>query len=141
MNPGKDYIGIGTGIALLNDKNEVLLMKRGGDAKNERNYWTLPGGKVDFGETLKDAVIREAKEELGVNVEVTDQLPAHDHILPEEGQHWVTNVFLGKITSGEPVICEPHKCEEIEWFSLVTLPSPIGKMSQGALEYLKSKML
>ena len=139
MRPGKDYIGTGCGAFIRNENSEVLLMKRGPGAKNEAGSWMLPGASVEYGEKLADAVTREIREELGIEIELTEQLPGWDHILPEEGQHWVTNIFGARITSGLPEIKEPEKCSEIGWFALGNLPSPIAKASQGAVTYFKSK--
>jgi ADP-ribose pyrophosphatase YjhB (NUDIX family) len=49
---------------VLNDKNEVLLIK------GPRRGWEMPGGQVEEGESLKDAAIRETKEESGIDVEI-----------------------------------------------------------------------
>jgi 8-oxo-dGTP diphosphatase len=138
MKPGIDYIGVGVGAFIFNDKGNFLMMKRGPKAKNEVGAWMLPGGAVEFGETQKNAIIREVREELGVEIEIEKQLPCWDHILPNEKQHWVTNVFSARIIHGEPKILEPEKCEELKWFSLNALPSPIAKASEGAIRYFIS---
>lgn len=140
MKPGKDYIGVGLGAIILNEKGEVLLMKRGKKCKNEIGAWALIGGALDFGETLRDGIVREVKEETGLTVEVTKQFPAHDHILPDENQHWVGNVFVTRLISGTPKITEPEKCEEIGWFSLTNLPTPIAKMSIQPIQYFIDNM-
>jgi 8-oxo-dGTP diphosphatase len=134
MKPGTDCIGVGVGAFILNDSGEVLLMRRGPKAKNEVGAWALPGGSVEFNETLRDAVIRETREELGIELDIDGQLPSFDHIIPDEGQHWVTNIFTARIASGEPKIAESEKCNEIGWFALDALPSPIARMAQGAFD-------
>lgn len=134
MKKGIDYIGVGTGAFILNDEGEILLMKRGPKAKNEVGAWMLPGGAVEFNETMRDTIIREVFEELGVHIEIDGQLPAFDHILPDEGQHWVTNIFTARIIDGVPEIKEPEKCDEIGWFSLENLPIPLASASQGAID-------
>jgi len=136
MKPGLDYIGVGVGAFVMNDAGEFLLMKRGEKVSTEPSAWALPGGKVDFGETMKNAVTREVEEELGIVVEITNQFPSYDYIVPEENQHWLTNIFNVKIISGTPAIQEPEKCSEIGWFTFDTLPSPIAKMSQQAIDNL-----
>jgi ADP-ribose pyrophosphatase YjhB (NUDIX family) len=139
MSPGKEYIGVGVGVFIFNEKSELLLMKRGPKSKNEIGAWIVPGGTVDFGETLREAAIREVREELAVDIEITDQLPAYEVLLPEESQHWVTNVFSAKIISGTPEIKEPEKCEALGWFSLNALPSPIARASTPAIEYYQNR--
>jgi 8-oxo-dGTP diphosphatase len=135
MNPGKDFIGVGLGAIILNEKGEVLLMKRGKNSKNEVGTWALIGGMLDFGETLQQGIIREVLEETGLAVEIEEQFPAHDHLLPNENQHWVGNVFVTRLVSGIPTIIEPEKCEELSWFSIDNLPTPIAKMSKYPIEY------
>lgn len=124
---GKDYIGVGVGAMIFNDRGELLLTKRGQACKNERGCWEVPGGSIEFGETMAATVVREIKEEIGVDVIVDHQLLAIDHLIPAEGQHWVTTPFLVHIKYGQtPKILEPEKCEAIDWFSLDNLPSPLS---------------
>ncbi len=134
MKAGADYIGIGAGALIFNDEGKILLMKRGASAKNEIGHWTIPGGSIEFGETMKDAVIREAREEIGCEIEIDGQLPAIDHILPSENQHWVTTIFTCRIKSGTPKILETEKCEEMNWFSLDNLPSPLSASIKDTVE-------
>ncbi len=139
MKAGKDYIGVGLGVAIFNDKGEVLLMKRGKKCYNEIGTWALIGGKLDFGETLHQGIIREVLEKIDVRIEIDSNLLFYDHILPAENQHWVAHIFTAHATSGIPKIMEPEKCDELAWFSLDNLPSPIAQMSQKALDYLTNK--
>lgn len=127
MKPGIDYIGVSVGALILNDKGEIFLTKRGVKATNERGTWEIPGGKVHFGETLQDAIIREIKEEYGVEMVLTYQFPAQNHFIPDEKQHWVPTSFIANIKgSQEPKILEPDKCEAIGWFGLNSLPQPLS---------------
>ena len=61
--PGRDYIGVGVGAMVRNDAGEMLLGLRSSNSRNDAGNWTAPGGCVEFGETLENAVIRETKEE------------------------------------------------------------------------------
>jgi ADP-ribose pyrophosphatase YjhB (NUDIX family) len=56
MKKGVDFIGVGVGAIILNDEGKVFLAKRGHKAKNERGTWEFPGGGVEFGEKLVDAI-------------------------------------------------------------------------------------
>ena len=71
MRPGHDFIGVGVGAMVFDDEGRVFLAKRGAKARNEAGLWEFPGGMVDFGERLADAVVREFDEEYGMAVEVT----------------------------------------------------------------------
>lgn len=127
MKPGIDYIGVSVGALIVNEKGELFLTKRGQHATNERGTWEIPGGKVQFGETLQDAVKREMKEEYGVDIILEYQFPAQNHLIPEEKQHWVPTCFLCKIVGDKkPRIMEPDKCDEIGWFAFDALPSPLS---------------
>lgn len=126
MNSGHDYIGVGVGAMVFNDRGEVFLAQRGPQAKNERGCWEFPGGSVDFGERLEDAIRREFVEEYGMEIVVERLLHVVDHLLPVEGQHWVSPTFLARHTGGEPRIVEPEKCSAIGWFPLLALPSPLS---------------
>ncbi len=142
LKAGKDYIGVGCGILIFNSENEVLLMKRGKNSKNEIGYWSQPGGAVDFNEKVKMAARREVKEELDVDIEVWAQTLHTDHIIKKEHQHWISISFLGKIKKGIPKIMEPKKCEEIRWFSLDKLPKKITQTTKETIEsYLNKKYI
>jgi 8-oxo-dGTP diphosphatase len=78
----------------LNERGEVLLVRR----RFPPPGWALPGGFVEWGETLEDAVLREALEETGLRATLVRQL----HTFSEPGRdprgHTVTTVFLGRAT-------------------------------------------
>ena len=127
MKPGIDYIGVAVGALIVNDDGEIFLTRRGEKATNERGTWEIPGGKVHFGETLAVAIKREMKEEYGVDLVLTYQFPAQNHILTEEHQHWVPTCFIARIMANQtPKIMEPDKCDTIGWFSLDNLPKPLS---------------
>ncbi len=128
---GKDYIGVGVGAMLVNDQGQIFLSKRGPLAQNDRGYWEIPGGGVEFNETLSHAIHREVMEEFGVTIEIIEQLPAFDHILLSDKQHWVSTTFLARVTPGQtPTIREPGKCVEIGWFDWDKLPAPISLVTE-----------
>lgn len=134
MKAGKDYIGVGCGAFIINEKNEILLMRRGPRSKNRIGHWTIPGGAVEFGETFHSALKREIKEELAIDIEILDHLCLVDDILPEENQHWITPQFLACIVSGEAKITEPEKCDGLAWFRFDALPEPLTIMTVQAIQ-------
>lgn len=118
MKRGIDYIGVGVGAAIFNDEEKLFITQRGKKAKNEQGTWEIPGGSVEFNETFEQALKREIKEELGVEIAVLELLGVCDHIIPEEKQHWVSPTYICKIIKGTPKILEPEKCAAVGWFSL-----------------------
>lgn len=139
LKPGKDYIGVGCGGLVVDDNDRVLLMKRGPKSKNQIGYWTQPGGTVEYGETIEAAIKREIREELDIDVELTRFLCYTDHIMPNEGQHWVTIAWLAKIASRTPKIMEPEKCDAMRWFDLNHLPTPLSETTVSSTDVLKKE--
>ncbi len=136
MKKGIDYIGVAAGAMIFNDRGELFLAKRSMLTKNERGCWETPGGALEFGETLTAAVQREILEEYGVTIELLKQFPAEDHLIPDEKQHWVATTFLAKLRPGqEPKIMEPEKCDQIGWFALDNLPTPLSLITQFDLKH------
>ncbi len=135
MIQGKDYIGVGCGAFIINDKGELLLQLR--NKAPEKEYWSIPGGRVELFETFEEAVKREVKEETGVEVEVISLLGICDHIIKNEERHWVSPSYLCKIIEGEPQILEPTKHLDIKWFSLDKLPEKITITTKDAIRNYK----
>jgi len=137
---GVDYIGVGVGAIIVAEDGRLFLARRGPLAKNERGLWEFPGGSVEFGERLKDALRREIAEEYGVRIEVGELLDVVDHLLPDEGQHWVSPTFICRVSEGEPVIREPGKCDAIGWFQIEEIPANLSVVSRSNLaHYLERK--
>ena len=94
---------------------KVLITKRGEKAKNEVGMWDFPWGAVEFWERCEDAIKREIREELGIEIEIVELLEVVDHILADEGQHWVSVSYIAKHLSWEIMILEPEKMSMYEW--------------------------
>jgi|SRR5579884_1387509 len=90
--------------ALIKKENKFLLIKEKLEDNNET--WIIPGGGVDFGESLEEAVVREIKEELGLDIKVSKFLRFHEAIFPDFGYHTVIFFFLAKPLSTEIKIGE-----------------------------------
>ncbi len=139
MKRGIDYIGVGVGAVLVDDQGQLFLARRGPQAKNERGLWEFPGGSVEFGEKLADALAREMREEYGVEIAVSELLDVVDHILPDEGQHWVSPTFICAITAGKPAIREPEKCTEIGWFHPDETPEDLTLITRKNLDHYRQR--
>jgi len=137
---GIDYIGVGVGAIIVDGAGRLFLARRGPQAKNERGLWEFPGGSVEFGERLADALKREMREEYGIEIKVGELLDVVDHILPDEGQHWVSPTFICTIVSGEPTIREAAKCIEIGWFAPDQMPDDLTQITQANLAHYRARL-
>jgi len=140
MKKGVDYIGVGVGAIIRNEEGKYFASLRGKEVRNESGKWEFPGGAVEFGDTLESTIVREMKEEHGIDIEVGELLSVSNHLIPEEKQHWVSPGFMCKIVSGEPKILEPHKCDQIGWFTLKELSQiPLSIVTIDKIKALKGK--
>jgi 8-oxo-dGTP diphosphatase len=140
MQRGIDYIGVGVGAIVVDERGRLFLARRGPAARNERGLWEFPGGSVEFGETLAQALAREMREEYGIGIDVGPLLDVVDHILLEEGQHWVSPTFVCTILTGEPHILEPAKCAEIGWFRLEAVPDDLTQITRLNLRHYRERV-
>ncbi len=140
MQRGIDYIGVGVGAIIVNHEGQLFLARRGPLARNERGLWEFPGGSVEFGERLIDALKHEIHEEYGIEIDVRDLLDVVDHILPEEKQHWVSPTYICALVSGEPRILEPGKCSEIGWFDPDEVPDDLTVITRENLAHYRERL-
>ena len=85
-------------IITINDPQHIVLIQR----KNPPYGWALPGGFVDYGETVEHAAVREMKEETGLDVQILRQFHVYSDPSRDERFHSVSVVFIGSAT-GVPV--------------------------------------
>lgn len=97
---------------ILNEKEEILLVKR-----KDVPIWVLPGGGIDKGETPEKAIVREVKEETGLNVIVLEKRAEYR---PVNHLTAFTSVFTCKISSGNLELSE--ETQAIHFFPLKSLP-------------------
>lgn len=118
----------GVGIMLLKD-SKVLLGRRNADPKKAsselhgENTWTLPGGKIHFGERIQDAAKREVEEETGIVAKKIKAISIGNEIVDDA--HFITIGFLCENFKGKPKPMEPDEIVEWKWFPIKKLPEPI----------------
>jgi 8-oxo-dGTP diphosphatase len=107
---------VGVGAVIVHD-GRVLLVKRGRPPLG--GEWSIPGGLLELGETLRQAAIREAQEETSVTVEANDLLGVYDRIIRDEARrtlyHYVLVDFLCRRISGEAKAS--GDADEVCWFT------------------------
>lgn len=137
MNSKK--VGVGFGVMILKD-NKVLLGKRHEDPEKAdselhgEGTWTMPGGKIEFGENFEDASYREVMEETGIKIN-KDKLKFIS-ITNDVGEdaHFITIGFLCEDFEGSPQVLEPDEITEWKWFNLDDLPKPLFFPSEKILK-------
>jgi len=122
------------GIILENGK--ILLLKRA--IYPFQGYWELPGGHVEYGETVESAVKREMKEELGVSVSIKKLFGVYSNLKKDPRHHAVTVFYLLK--KGKGKISISHEDSEFKYFSLNNLPKKIAFDHRKILKDLKKKI-
>lgn len=107
-------------LVILRDGKILTMRYRYG----EKDVYNLPGGNVDFGEGLKDTLVRELVEELNLQVSVGDMLFAGEvHLKEKQTLHCI---FKGEILSGEPVL-NPEETTALEVYWLE--PEKLGEVN------------
>jgi 8-oxo-dGTP pyrophosphatase MutT (NUDIX family) len=112
-------------LLILTDADHVLLALREGTGYAD-GQWNLPSGKLEYGEDAISGVVREAREEIGVQLAPDEpRMVATVHHRNTAGHARVGLIFTAAhdpARHGEPVNAEPHKCAKIEWFPAQLLP-------------------
>jgi 8-oxo-dGTP diphosphatase len=115
---------VGVGVVIVED-GRVLLIKRG--KAPLLGEWSIPGGMLELGETLRQAAEREALEETSLTVRATELLGVFDRIIPDEQQrtiyHYVLIDFLCETVSGE--MRASGDAADAGWFT----PNEVAQMS------------
>jgi len=98
--PDRPIVGVG---AVIVENGRALVVRRGTEPL--KGEWSIPGGVVELGETLRQAAVREAKEETGLEVEAGEVLEVVDRIMRDSEYkvqyHYVLVDFLCRRVSGE----------------------------------------
>lgn len=97
----------------------IVLIKR----KNPPFFWALPGGFVDYGESLEHAAIREAKEETSLEITLKSQFHTYSDPQRDPRKHTITTVFIA-VATGKPVASDD--AHEIEIFTKDKMPHPLA---------------
>ena len=132
-------MGMGFGIMILKD-NKVLLGKRHDDPEKAdselhgEGTWTMPGGKLEFGESFEQAASRETLEETGLKADTKNLKIISLSNDIKANAHFVTVGFLCTEFEGEPKVMEPDEITKWDWFDLDNLPTPMFFPSEKVLK-------
>lgn len=110
--------------------------KKADSALHGEGTWTMPGGKLDFGETFESGAKREVKEETGIDLLELKAISLNNDRVADA--HFVTIGLQALRWSGEPQVLEPDEITEWRWFSLDELPELMYFPSAKMLRNFKS---
>lgn len=110
---------VGVGAVIWNAREEILLVRRRNPPK--QNEWSLPGGRVEFGETLRGAIVREIREETGLEIDILGLIDVAELVddAGGNGGHYVLVDFCARAHPGEAVAASD--ASEVRWFSLAEI--------------------
>jgi 8-oxo-dGTP diphosphatase len=122
---------------VLTSGNRICFLKRNATGWMDGHY-SIPAGAVEAGETLAQAVVREALEEIGVRLRL-DSL-RHVHVLHclTDGEPWFGHFFAAGSWDGDPKICEPEKHRNLTWATFEDAPRPMVPYVESALTAVKA---
>lgn len=113
-------IRIRVAACIFNQKGELLLFKH---RRGHHEYWVLPGGGLEFGETIEQGLKRELKEELNVEISVGNFIEMHEAIIPDQNRHILNLFYKAEIISGIPKLAQEERLADFAYFSLNALAS------------------
>ncbi len=121
----KKYTGKTSTAIIPYEPNKILLIKR--NTVPFKGYWALPGGRVDPGETVEQTIVREVKEETGLDVTIERKIGEYTEQGVKDGveYEYYPTCFVVKPVGGE-IKKQESEIQEIKLFSLNELPKPLA---------------
>jgi 8-oxo-dGTP diphosphatase len=135
----KKYTGKTSTAIIPYPGNRILLIKR--NTVPFKGYWALPGGRMDPGETVEQTIVREVKEETGLEVAILRIVGEYVEkgVKDDVEYEYYPTCFVVKAVGGE-VKKQESEIQEIRLFNLNELPEPLAfEHEQMIKDYLKTK--
>ena len=135
----KKYMGKTSTAIIPFSEDKILLVKR--NTVPFKGYWALPGGRMDPGETSEQTVVREVKEETGLDVAIVRIIGKYVEkgVKDDVEYEYYPTCFLVKVVGGE-IKRQESEIQEIQLFSLKELPNPLAfEHSKMIRDYLELK--
>ncbi len=111
---------VGVGVIVVRQGRVLLGLRKG---SHGAGTWALPGGHLEFGESVERCAEREVREETGLEIQGLSRGPYANDLF--EGKHYVTLFVVAHSQAGEPRVLEPEKCSQWRWVHWQELPEPL----------------
>jgi ADP-ribose pyrophosphatase YjhB (NUDIX family) len=140
MKKGVDYTGVTIVYICHDGEGNFVMCKRSVNCRDEHGRWDIGGGGLEFGDTVENTLKNEIKEEYCTDILDYEYLGYRDVHREHEGvkTHWIALDFKVLIDKEKVKNGEPHKFDEIGWFTLGTLPNFIHSQFPKFLELYKN---
>lgn len=143
LHKGLSFTGITTVFYCYDGAGRLLLGKRSENARDEHGRWDPGGGGLKHGQSVEETLDRELMEEYGTRPLKTDFLDYFDAFRTNEAglhSHWLALCFAVLVDPEKVSIKEPDMIDEIGWFTLDGLPSPMHSQFEVALGRFGDKL-
>jgi 8-oxo-dGTP pyrophosphatase MutT (NUDIX family) len=139
---GIDYIGVSVVYFCHDGQGNFIMAKRNGNARDEHGRFDIGGGAIEFDQTVEETIIKEIKEEYCADVLDYEFLGFRDVHREHQGKatHWVALDFKVLVDRDQVKNGEPHKFDEIKWFTLDNLPENYHSQFPNFLKLYKEKL-
>lgn len=129
---GVNFVGISVVYFCHDGKGKFVMAKRSKNCRDEQGRWDIGAGGLEYGDTAEETLRKEIKEEYCANVLGFEFIGYRDVFREHQGKqtHWIALDFKALINPDQTKIGEPHKFDEIKWFTLNSLPKDEEMHSQ-----------
>jgi 8-oxo-dGTP diphosphatase len=125
-------------VFLLLEKQDKYLFSQRCNTGYADGLYSLPSGHVDPGEFPREAMVREAREEIGLDIDKEDLHLVHIMFVQDT---YVEYYFKALQWKGEPINAEPEKCSDIRWASISEISNTMSKLVAVALNHIDKEEL
>lgn len=142
LQKGVDFIGVTVVYFCHDGKGRFVMAKRNSNTRDEHGRWDIGGGGVEFGESIDKTIRKEIKEEYCTKVLDYEFLGFRDVHRTHDGKqtHWIALDFKVKIDPKKVKNGEPHKFDDVQWFTLDTIPEDAHSQFPHFLELYLDKL-
>ena len=141
MITGVDCTGVAVSFLCHDGDGNFLFHQRSQHTRDEQGKWDWGSGKLEFGETVPEALAREIKEEYGCDIVSVDEiLPPtvwHSQTAGHD-THWVILNHVVRVNHSQVKNNEPRSISQVGWFKFNNLPQPLHRGVVKEIEQFKS---
>lgn len=128
LRRGIDFTGITVSFICHDGQGKFLMHTRSKNCRDEHGTWDCGGGALEYGESVDDAVQREILEEYGaksLEIQFLGFFDTNRKLEDGTPTHWLALMHAVKVNPKEVRNNEPHKIDDLGWFTYENLPKPL----------------